>query len=272
MSAKASSTIGFEKQNNPILGTTEEHFKETLTESFPERPKSFSHIIQTNKNGPPLLDRCPMVTDMSPYQVKNSMAGGAILLDTRDTASFGGAHIPGSINIGLTKQTANWIGMVIEPGADIILLVENDQAYDDMCTQLHRIGYDNILGYLYGGITAWQEEGLPISQLWQISADKLEEKLAANNYGSFLDVRTPAERSAGYIQGSRHYPLTRLLTEPPDLPKDEEMIVFCGIGYRGNIAASYLQREGFSHVHSLAGGIKAGSIPDGRWTGCKPER
>jgi glyoxylase-like metal-dependent hydrolase (beta-lactamase superfamily II)/rhodanese-related sulfurtransferase len=257
MSSKPSSTVGFEKMNNPILQLSENDFCKRLKVSFPERPKSFTHIIESNKRGAPLLDRCPVISDMSPLQVKQRMEQGAVILDTRDTAAFGGVHIPGSINIGLTQQTANWIGMVIDPDADLILVVDNEQSYSEMCTQLHRIGYDKIWGFLYGGIRNWQEEGYPIAHLWQISAEKLSEKVEAKRYKHFFDVRTAAERDAGFIKGSAHFPLTELLKTPPDIPEDEEVIVYCGIGYRGNIAASYLQNQGFRHVHSLAGGIKA---------------
>jgi len=258
MSSKSSSTIGFEKQSNPVLSLSWEKFRQTLTRSFPERPKSFSHIIETNKNGAPLLERCPVVKDLSPAQVKAHLEReNVIILDARDTASFGGVHIPGRINIGFAKQTANWIGMVIDPKADLILIVKDEKDYDEMSVQLHRIGYDNIIGYLYGGITNWQESGYPINQLWQISAAKLDQKLNAKHYQHLFDVRTAQEREGGYIKESKHLPLTQLLKEPPDLPKDEEIIVTCGMGYRGNIAASFLQSHGFKHVHSLAGGMKA---------------
>ena len=141
MSTKSSSTIGFEKINNPILNLTAEAFKKQMKQSFPERPKSFSHIIRTNKNGAPLLDRCPVTRDMSSHQVKDQIDRGALVLDTRDTAAFGGVHIPGSINIGFAKQTANWIGMVIDPGAELILIVTDEAAYANMTLHLHRIGY-----------------------------------------------------------------------------------------------------------------------------------
>lgn len=126
---------------------------------------------------------------------------------------------------------------------------------------LHMIGYDNILGYLYGGIKNWQEEGRPLGQLWQLSAERLDQKLGPKRNREevkhFFDVRTQAERNDGYIAGSEFFPLPQLLKQVPDIPKDDEAIVFCGVGYRGNIAASYLQSQGFEHVHSLAGGYKA---------------
>ncbi|MBW1783089.1 MAG: MBL fold metallo-hydrolase [Deltaproteobacteria bacterium] len=257
MSSKSSSTIGFEKSNNPVLNLTAEAFMRQMKQGFPERPKSFSHIIDTNKNGAPLLDRCPITRDMDPLQVKRELDRGALILDTRDTAAFGGVHIPGSINIGFAKQTANWIGMVIDPGADLILVVTNEKAYEDMSVQLHRIGYDAIIGYLYGGMAAWQEAGYSIHQLWQISTEKLNTKLKTGKYDYLYDVRTPSEWSAGHIKQATHLPLTALLKNAPDIPKDKEIIVTCGMGYRGNIAASFLQRQGFQHVHSLAGGMKA---------------
>jgi len=257
MSAKPSSTIGFETKNNPVLNLSQDEFTIQMQQSFPDRPKSFSHIIDTNKNGAPLLERCQMVRDLSPQQVKKEMEKGAIILDTRDTAAFGGVHIPGSINIGFALQTANWIGMVIDPKDELILIVTDEEAYDAMSVQLHRIGYDNITGYLYGGIAAWQQSGNAIEQLWQISSQKLKQKLDNKKQGHFFDVRTPAEWDTGHITGAEHLPLSRLLKEFPDLPKDEEIIVTCAVGYRGNIAASFLQGQGYDHVHSLAGGTTA---------------
>ncbi len=256
MSFKSSSTLGFERESNPLLKMDFDTFKKTHLKEFPERPKSFSHIISTNMNGAPLLERCPIQRALSPSQFQAAMANGAVAIDTRDTAAFGGVHVPDSINIGFEKQTANWVGMVVDPTADIILVVSNDDAYDAMCTELHRIGYDNILGYLDGGIAAWQLGGFPINRLSQISPRELHAKLQSGDFGHLLDVRTAAEWRDGHVKEARHVPVTELLAQGVDVPKDHEIIVMCGVGYRGNIAASFLQRSGFSGVHSVAGGIR----------------
>jgi len=166
-------------------------------------------------------------------------------------------HIPGSINIGFARQTANWIGMVLEPESELILVVTDEDAFEAMTVHLHRIGYDKIIGYLYGGMAAWQEAGFPINQLWQISTDKLKQKISTGKYAVLYDVRTPAEYEDGHIEQAKPLPLTDLLNQAPDISKDQEVIVTCGVGYRGNIAASFLQSEGFHHVHSLAGGMSA---------------
>ncbi len=257
LSSKTSSTIGFEARNNPLLGLSREEFIKQMTSGFPERPKSFTHIIETNLSGPPLLERCPVVRDLSADDVKREIERGATIIDTRDAPAFGGVHIPGSINIGFAPQSANWVGMVVDPDAELVLVVADEPDYHAMCAQLHRIGYDRIIGYLFGGIAAWQEEGYPIAHLRQVSAEKLMEKLSTGRYKHLYDVRTLAEWESGHIEQAEHLPLTGLLESPPDVHKDDEIIVTCAVGYRGNIAASFLQGRGYRHVHSLAGGMKA---------------
>lgn len=256
MSSKTSSTIGFEKLSNPQLKLSQDDFEKEFTETFPDRPKSFNHIIETNKGGPMLLEQCTMAGKLFPYQVKDLLDDGAVILDTRDTAAFGGTHIPGSINIGASKQMVNWIGMVIEPTATLVLIVPDEKTYDKVSLQLHRIGYDNIFGYIDGGIFAWQESGYEIDQLTQISTAALNEKLSMGNL-NFFDVRGQGEWDKCHIEGAVHMPLPLLLKMGLELALDEEIIITCGMGYRGNIAGSYLKSQGYTNVQNYAGGMKA---------------
>jgi glyoxylase-like metal-dependent hydrolase (beta-lactamase superfamily II)/rhodanese-related sulfurtransferase len=260
MSSKTSSTLGFERRNNPMLQFTSfDDFKAEMSGEFPARPKSFSHIIQTNIKGAPLLERCPLDLAMSPEQFEQRMDQGAIVIDTRDTAAFGGFHIPGSLNIGFEKQLANWVGMVVDPNADILLVVTDRERYDAMCTELHRIGYDNIFGYLSGGIASWLFSGRPVEKLAQLSVQDLKNRLDSGTLRHLVDVRTQAEWNSGHIQQAAHHPFNEILNNGFDVSRDEEIVVNCGTGYRSNIVASYLQRHGYTNVHSLAGGTFAWS-------------
>lgn len=260
MSAKKSSTLGYERRANPMLRFSDfESFKAEVMSAFPVRPKSFSHIIQTNLKGAPTLDACPMDKRLTPKQFEQMIADGATVIDARDSAAFGGFHIPGSINIGFEKQLANWVGMVVDPTAEIVLVVADHEDYDRMVTELHRIGYDLIFGYLSGGIMAWLMSGRAVDQLEQTSAQQLSARLAENGM-RVIDVRTPAEWQSGHIARAEHFPLTRILEgQYPQAPKDEELVLHCGSGYRSNIAASLLRQAGFSRVKSLAGGAFAWS-------------
>ncbi|MBW2071095.1 MAG: MBL fold metallo-hydrolase [Deltaproteobacteria bacterium] len=258
MSFKTSSTLGFERHHNPMLQFSSfEAFREAVTKEFPARPKSFSHIIQTNIKGAPLLERCPLDLAMSPERFAERMQQGAIVIDTRDTAAFGGFHIPGSLNIGFEKQLANWVGMVVEPTADLLLVVTDRERYDAMCTELHRIGYDNIYGYLSGGIASWLFSGKPVSKLPQLSVHELKARLDQGEPTHLIDVRTKAEWDGGHIAQAKHLPLTEVLSNGFALPTDVQIVVNCGTGYRSNIAASFLQQRGYGNVFSLAGGTFA---------------
>ncbi|MDR4509920.1 MAG: MBL fold metallo-hydrolase [Candidatus Brocadiaceae bacterium] len=258
MSSKTSSTLGFERNTNPLLNIESvDEFKKTFMRTYPARPKSFSHIIAMNVRGAPLLERCPVDHPMFPQQFQKAMKEGTIVIDTRDAAAYGGVHIPGSINIGFENQMANWVGMVVEPESNILLVVADESKYREMCAILYRIGYDTILGYLLGGISAWQEEGLPITSLPQLSVQALKTELERKTRQHVVDVRTEAEWQDGHIEEAEHVQLTDMLLKGAALPKDETIIVTCRVGYRGNIAASYLQQQGFDKVYNLAGGMKA---------------
>ena len=260
MSAKKSSTLGYERRANPMLRFPSfEAFRTEVMAVFPVRPKSFSHIIQTNLKGAPTLDACPMDKRLDPQQFEEMMAHGAKIIDVRNSAAFGGFHIPGSINIGFEKQLANWVGMVVDPHSEIILVVDEPGDYDRMVTELHRIGYDLIFGYLSGGIMAWLMSGRPVDQLEQTSPQQLAERLKKGGI-RIIDVRMPSEWESGHIEQAEHFPLSEILENRlPAAKRDEELVVQCRSGYRANIAASILRKAGFSKVKSLAGGTFAWS-------------
>ncbi len=257
MSSKGSSTLGYERHANPMLQFDSfDAFKSTVMAEFPVRPKSFSHIITTNIKGAPLLDRCPVEHAMNPDRFAREMEKGAIVIDTRDAAAFGGMHIPGSLSIGFEKQIANWVGMVVEPGSRLLLVVNGKEDYDRMCTILHRIGYDDIHGYLLGGMQSWVFSGKPVRSLPQISGVDLAERMGKPGL-RLIDVRTPAELKGGRIKGSEHHPLGQILDKGLDIKPGEDVVVFCGSGYRSNIVASSLQQKQHCTVSSLAGGTFA---------------
>jgi len=258
LSSKTSSTLGYERRTQSALQYSDfDSFQRDMVGDFPVRPKSFTHIIETNRQGPPLLERCPLDRSLNPDRFKEFWDQEATIIDTRDAGAFGGFHIPGSINIGFEKQMANWIGMVVDPQADILLVVDDREKYEQMVVELHRIGYDNIVGYLAGGISAWIMHGMPIDSLSPISVHELKDKMDSKDVGHIVDVRTLEERLSGYVAGSKHVPMTSILELSLDEPKNEEVIIVCGSGYRANIVASRLKQDGFTHVHSLAGGLTA---------------
>ena len=258
MSSKPSSTLGFERHHNPLLKhETYESFHRAMSQEFPARPKSFTHIIATNAAGAPLLDRCPVDLAMEPDRFEERMQEGGVVVDVRDTASYAGYHIPGSLNIGFEPSLANWVGMVIDPGSDILLVVDSQSDFERMRTELNRIGYDNILGYIKGGIKSWVYSGRPVNKLSIDSAQEIQSAMDHDAELSLIDVRTPREMEHGVIPGAKAVPLSDILDGKFDLSEDGHHILYCASGYRSNIAASYLQQHGYWDVRALAGGFLA---------------
>ncbi|OPX20749.1 MAG: MBL fold metallo-hydrolase [Desulfobacca sp. 4484_104] len=256
LSSKLSSTLGFERHNNPILqkGSLAE-FKAAVMQEFPARPKNFTHIIATNLAGPPLVDQQKPFRPLNVQEVKAKLDSGHVIVDTRDEAAFGGAHIPGSINIGLSPPIGNWAGMVLEPGSPLVLIVDNQESLREVVKQLYRVGYDNIEGFLSGGIKAWEMAAQPTGFIPQLTPRELAEMLKAGKPDVVLDVRTAPEWQQGHIAEAQHLPLSQMSQTDLSPYAAQKVVTICGNGYRANIAGSLLMRHGAKRVSAVAGGM-----------------
>jgi rhodanese-related sulfurtransferase len=74
-----------------------------------------------------------------------------------------------------------------------------------------------------------------------------------------IDVREDDEWRAGHVPGAEHIGkgvIERdIVARVPN--KDEELVLYCGGGYRSVLAADALQKMGYRRVRSMAGGWKA---------------
>ena len=261
MSAKPHSTLGYERIANPRLQLKDfEAFSASILSHLPMRPQSFSHIIATNLRGAPLLPLCeekkPALTVEEVVKLRDA---GATLLDLRDSLSFASAHIPGSLHVDATQAPApNWIGTVVPPASRLVLILDQDADFDLRRTELRRIGYDAVEGWLDGGMVAWIGRGLPVQGLPVLSVETLRERLADGNPPQVIDVRTDQEYAQYNLAGALHVTFDRLLANDA-CPGDpgREYVVVCQTGYRAAIAAALLQARGCAGVSMLAGGLGA---------------
>jgi glyoxylase-like metal-dependent hydrolase (beta-lactamase superfamily II)/rhodanese-related sulfurtransferase len=255
LSAKPSSTLGFERATDPYFSFSFDQFKTELTRTTPVRPKNFSYIIAQNKKGPLLLKDLPAVDHFDYNALKRFVDDGKTLVDLRDAASFGGAHIPGSINIGFSPQLANWFGMSIDPQEELALIAGRKSDSEDTLVHLRRAGYDCIAGYFIG-IADWIAHGEETGFLPQFSVHRLKSILAEDGH-YVIDVRTEQEWSAGHIKGARHIPIQDIIAHGLNLGKEDHISVICGSGYRSNIAGSLLKARGYLRINSVIGGMNA---------------
>jgi glyoxylase-like metal-dependent hydrolase (beta-lactamase superfamily II)/rhodanese-related sulfurtransferase len=255
LSAKPSSTLGFERSSGPYFQLSFDQFKAELTRATPVRPKNFSYIIAQNKKGPLLLKDLPSVEHFGATELKKFMEAGKTLVDLRDASSFGGAHVPGGINVGFSPQMANWLGVVVDPEEELAVLGAQKSDIDEALLQFRRSGYDRIVGYVVG-IAEWVAQGEETGTLPQLSVHGLQ-KLLARDKHTVIDVRTDQEWNAGHIKGAQHIPIQQVIEKGLTLGKEEHMSIICGSGYRSNLAGSFLKAQGFKRINSVIGGMNA---------------
>ncbi len=256
LSAKSSSTIGYEKVSNPYLSLSYEEFKKELSEKFPHRPKNFSYIIESNKKGPAFFKDLPKVRQFYVNEIKDFINNAGIIVDLRDATSFGSAHIPKSINIGLSDKSPTWLGTVVDPKEQILLLGNSYSDIELALKLFRRVGYDNIVGYIIG-INSWILAGEDTGFLPQISIHSLNHVLKKYSNHNVIDVRNEEEWKSGHIEGAIHIPLEKFFEKEINLESKEHISVICGSGYRSNIAGSILKSKGYKNVYSVIGGMSA---------------
>jgi hydroxyacylglutathione hydrolase len=256
LSAKLSSTLGFERGSNPYFKLPFEAFKKELTAGIPVRPKNFTCIIEQNKQGAHLTTTLRVPQKLKTAELKKAVAEGKTIIDLREATAYGGAHIPGSINVGYNPQSANWLGMVVDPRLPIVLIVGSMAEAEQAIAHFRRAGYDIIEGY-YMGLSDWIFQGEETGFLPQLSIHGLKRVLDKYTNHVVLDVRRHDEWQAGHIRGAVHIPLQQMIDRGVVLNKEDHISVVCRTGYRANIAASVLKARGFEHVYSVIGGMTA---------------
>ncbi len=272
ISKETVSTIGDQRRVNYALQPmSKERFVELVTADQPDAPAYFTYDAVLNSRERPTLDQA-LARELKPLtveQVAAAVRDGAQLLDTRDPSEFAAAHLAGSINIGLGGQYATWAGTLLDAARPIVI-VADPAAEAQSALRLGRIGFDQVVGFLDGGLAAIPErvqERRPQGSAPQVSmpqvivsTDRLSPQTAADRIAGpnpplVIDIRTPSERADKSIKGSMHRPLNALREGLPDIARDRPIIVHCAGGYRSSMAASLLQRDGFTNVSELAGGI-----------------
>jgi len=195
---------------------------------------------------------------MDPDEIKGAMAKGALLIDAREPSAFGGAHVPGAYSIGLGPSFTTWVGSVVPDGQPLLLVVEKAEELTDAVLQLLRIGYEDIRGYLAGGIDAWLAAGEQVLHVPQLSVFELNDALGRNGSATHvLDVRSGTEWQQGHIARAAHIPGGDLPARMGELTVSQPISVICGSGYRSSVACSILQRHGFEQVANVIGGMTA---------------
>ncbi len=258
MSAKKTSTIGYEKKYNYALQIRDRReFIRSLTSNMPQAPDHFSRCSEINRLGPALMQDLMPPAPMDPRSfAQRANSGQAVVLDVRSYPAFSGLHIPGAWHIDLAGSFATQAGWVIPPQKDILLVVEGRGQVKEAALQLRRVGLDRVAAYLDGGMLSWGANALPVGRVPVISAERAHELLESGQ-ATLIDVRSVEEKTAEHVKGSIDIPWHDLRTRYRELDPRGSYILMCKGGQRASIAASILKTNGFSRISNLAGGFMA---------------
>lgn len=262
MSKETSDTLGNQKKFNYALraNMTREEFIAEVTDGLLPPPAYFPENVRLNKQGYASIDSvlAKGTQALSPAAFEAAAnETGALILDTRDAQVFAKGFIPNSINIGLGGSFAPWVGALIPDINQPILIVDEAGREQEVVTRLARVGYDNALGFLQGGIAAWQEAGHDLDSIETISAEETATRLAAEPAAILLDVRKKSENYSEHVLGAQNLPLDVVNEEMAALNPDKTYYIHCAGGYRSMVFASILKARGFDKLIDVQGGFKA---------------
>jgi len=264
LSKETVSTIGEQKKFNYALQPmSREDFKAIVTADQPEAPDYFVHDAILNRKERASLEDA-MKTTLKPLSLDEVLAmrkAGGQILDVRDGIDFEGGHLEGGLNIALSGKYATWAGSMLSHDKPIVVIAE-EGGEEEAVMRLGRIGFDNVGGYLAGGMNALANRDDLVERTQRITAPALGEWLDglrsdAGPTPTIIDVRSEAEYAGGHIAGARNIPLTHLDERFGEIPIGKPIVVHCEGGYRSAIAASLLQQLGRKDVHDMVGGFKA---------------
>jgi rhodanese-related sulfurtransferase len=257
MSAKRTSTIGYEKKFNYAFQIKEiEKFIDLLTTDMPEAPDHFSRCSDINRKGPTLVKNLPPLAPMDPASFSTTMKEkDTIILDIRSYEAFGGQHVSGSYHIDFGSNFSTFAGWVIPPDVNILLVTETLHQAEEAVVMLRRVGLDRTIGYLEGGMYEWAKAGFPTDHIPQLSAEDLYKRMTGGSKIGLVDVRARREYMTGHIEGAINIPAPDLRERYQVLDMRVPIVVMCNTGHRSSLGASILKQKGLKEIYNLAGGM-----------------
>ncbi len=261
MSTETTDTLGNQKKYNYALQPmSKAEFIRAVTEGLTPPPAYFPKNVLMNVQGyesiNTVLEHGTQALSPDAFEAVANETG-ALMLDTRSPQDFAKSFIPNSVNIGIDGNFAPWVGALITDIKQEILIVADEGREEEIVTRLARVGYDNAIGYLKGGIAAWQKAGKETDSIESISADELARRMNADPGLPVIDVRREEEHAAGHLSGSKNIALDYINDHISEVEKNKTAYVHCAGGYRSMIFNSILRSRGYHNLIDVQGGYKA---------------
>jgi len=258
MSKETTDLLGNQKKTNYALRSdmSREEFIAELLDGLGAPPAYFPQNVMLNIEGYESLDTI-IKKSFKPLSPKEFEAianqSEALILDVRHEDDFVKKHIPRSIFIGIQGNFAPWVGALIRDVKQPLLLITPVGKEEETITRLSRVGFDNALGYLSGGIESWENAGFEIDSIESISPEVFESNITENSI--IVDARKPGEYNPEHLENAVNIPLDDVNERFSEIPKDEKFYLHCAGGYRSVIMASILKSRGYHNMVNVEKGM-----------------
>ncbi len=183
-------------------------FVRLVTADQPAAPAYFGYDADLNRRVRPTLDPS-IAASLRTLTLDETLAlagEGAVLLDVRSAAEFGGGHLAGSVNVGLDGRFAQWAGSVVDPRTRVVVVAAPGRA-EEAALRLGRVGFDRVVGRLDDLAGALGARPDLARRMPKASAVDLVRHEATGTAPVVIDVRAASEWTAGHVEGSVNLPL-----------------------------------------------------------------
>jgi len=258
MSQETSDTLGHQKKTNYALrAINKDQFIKEVTEGLTKPPVYFPQNVRMNREGyssfEKVLKQGTQALSVDAFEAAANETD-ALIIDTRNAQDFAKEFIPGSINIGIGGTFAPWVGTLIPDVNQALLIVAEPGKEKEVITRLARVGYDNAIGYLVGGVDAWRKVGRETDGILSIDVNQLAKALKEPN-AILLDSRKASEYQSEHIENAENLPLDYINETFHQIRKDKTYYVHCAGGYRSMIFVSILRARGYRNLVDVQGGF-----------------
>lgn len=262
MSKETSDTLGNQKKTNYALNpdlSKEQFIQEVLT-GLTAPPSYFPKNVLLNIHGYDRIDdviqRGTKALNARDFEMA-AQDKSILVLDTRSPQVFAKGFIPGAINIGIDGSFAVWVGTLISDIQQQLLIVAEPGRETEVVTRLARVGYDQAVGYLEGGMESWLQSGKPVDQIKSISVETFAEIQKNKDPIGILDVRKKSEFDSEHLPTAKNTPLDFINENMAEIDPEQLYYVHCAGGYRSMIFCSILKARGYDQLIDVAGGFAA---------------
>ncbi len=247
-------TIGMERQFNPVCQAKSEREFIELHAQILDRPPYFRKMEALNLSGPPASTR---LTNLKPLSADDfgRILPQAQVVDTRDQVAFGCGHILSSLSMWDHVLT-DFAGWFLDYEKPILFVCDPDKT-QEIARKMFRIGFDNLAGFLREGILSWAVSGNPIEKIPLVTAFELCGLMKRGQIPFLLDVRAKDEFKGEGLKHAKHIHLTEMMERLDEVSKDQWVVPLCTRGNRSMLAASILKQKGWKDVKLLTGGLAA---------------